>query len=118
MEELKQYWTAEQDKRDLARKQEGELKELEQRKWRLEQEQEQSRVQAARNEELLRRMNAATALVTREVVTSMSVTSQNDDMSRLTITTLNSQEEDTNKHTITSQKGEQHQTGPLSGGQI
>ena len=65
-------------------------KELEQRKQRLEREQEQSRAQAARDEELLRQITAATALVTREVVTSMSVTSQNDDMSRLTITTLNS----------------------------
>ena len=90
LEELKQYWTKEQDKRDLTRKRETELKELEQRKQRLESEQEQSRVQAARDEDLLRRITAATALATRKVVTSMSVTSQNDDMSRLTITTLNS----------------------------
>ena len=40
LEELKQYWTKEQDKRDLARKRETELKELEQRKQRLESEQE------------------------------------------------------------------------------
>ena len=124
LEELKQYWTAEQDKRDLARKREVELKELEQRKLRLEQEQEQSRAQAAQDDELLRQITAATALVTREVVTSMSVTSQNDYMSRLTITTLHSQEDDTNKHTdnaehiITPQKGDQSQTGPPSGGQL
>ena len=124
LEELKQYWTKEQDKRDLAWKRETELKELEQRKQRLESEQEQSRVQAARDEDLLRRITAATALATREVVTSMSVTSQNDDMSRLTITTLNSQEDDAksrsdyNNHIISPQKVEQSKTGPPLGGQL
>ena len=124
LEELKQYWTVEQDKRDLAQKREVELKELEQRKLRLEREQEQSWAQAARDEELLRRITVATALVTCEVVTSMSVKSQNDDMSRLTITTLNLQEDNVNtrnnynKHIITPQKGEQPKTGPLSGGQL
>ena len=123
LEELKQYWTKEQDKRDLARKHKTELKELEQRKQRLESEQEQSRVQAARDKDLLRRITAATALATRKVVTSMSVTSQNNNMSR-SITTLNSQEDDAksrndyNKHIITPQKGEQPKTGPLSGGQL
>ena len=43
----------EQDKRDLAQKQEVELKELKQRKQRLEREQELSRAQAACDEELL-----------------------------------------------------------------
>ena len=124
MEELKQYWTAEQDKRDLARKREVELKELEQRKLRLEREQEQSRAQAARDEELLRQITAATASVTCEVVTSMSVTSQNDDMSILTITTHNSHEDEVksrsnyNNHIISPQKAEQSKIGPPLGGQL
>ena len=124
LEELKQYWTKEQDKRDLAWKRETELKELEQCKQRLESEQEQSRVQAARDEDLLRRITAATALATREVVRSMSVTSQNDDMSRLTITTHNSHEDDSksrsnyNNHIISAQKAEQSKTGPPLGGQL
>ena len=79
--DLKEYWTKEQNKRDVARKREEEIKEPERENLRLEHEQEQSRTQAARDEELLRRFTAATASVTREVVTSMSVYSQQDEMS-------------------------------------
>ena len=119
--ELKEYWTKEQNKRDVARKREEEIKEMKREKLRLEREQEQSRTQAARDEELLRRFTAATESVTREVVTSMSAYSQQDEMSRLTITTLNTQDDDDHEGVQTravSPVKETHQTGPPSGGQL
>ena len=72
IEQLKKYWTSEQDKRDKIRKREEELKEVNQRKERLEREQAQLVVQNERDEELLRRLTAATAAITRQVVTSMT----------------------------------------------
>ena len=64
LENLKQYWSAEQDKREVTQKQEEKLKDLAQKKQRLEWEREQNRAQAERDEELLRRFTAALVTVT------------------------------------------------------
>lgn len=115
IEQLKKYWTSEQDKRDKIKKREEELKEVNQRKERLEREQAQIVTQNERDEELLRRLTAATAAITRQVVTSM--TRASGDGSRV-MNAIITQDDGSKHNNVTPQKESNNKTGPPSGGQL